>query len=142
MLGTLLPDDLVGGSNREFIRAPACSVREERVLNTPALQFRDSRDEPLAILKRWASRYTPDESVADRIAQRAAWLAATDPDMLDTSNLKRSLMIVLHRIALEEIEDGPVLSKGSPTPTASVWGRRSDRMVHRRWVRFWPVAVN
>jgi hypothetical protein len=89
-------------------------------LNTPALQFRDSRDEPLAILKRWASRYTPNKIVADRIARRAAWLAATDPDMLDSRNLKRSLMVVVHRLALEEIEDGPIPLKGSPTPEASV----------------------
>jgi hypothetical protein len=84
------------------------------------LQFYDSHDQPLAMLKGWASRYTPDEAVADRIAQRAAWLAATDPDILDNSNIKRSLMIVVHRLALEELKEGPVPSRGSPAPEANV----------------------
>ncbi|MCJ8518334.1 hypothetical protein ABID21_001355 [Pseudorhizobium tarimense] len=55
------------------------------------------------VLLRWAKRYTPDDTIAERIAQRAALVATADAEIPFDPDLERQLFTVLHAVALDEL---------------------------------------
>jgi hypothetical protein len=67
--------------------------------NTERSRFPDL--EPL--LQRCASRYTSCEFTANRIAQRASWACATDPNLIEIADIKSHLLALVHTFALEEL---------------------------------------
>ena len=57
----------------------------------------------VALLERWAARFTPSEAIVDRIVRRTIQTASTDPGLLTGHDVKIDLLTLLRQVALEEL---------------------------------------
>ncbi|MCF6371087.1 hypothetical protein [Rhizobium halophilum] len=60
-------------------------------------------------LTRFAARYTSSSAIAERIVRRTIMVAATDPNLLLSNDVKQDLLSILHEVALQEVPPNPFI---------------------------------